>query len=218
MTNSSVSGEDIQFTVQIEGEPDVSWYKGHTLLADEGRYVIVDQHDEQIFTLAIEDVLPEDAGEYRCVAENEAGKSESVARLSVSDKNYPPEFTNDGQDEPYFVKKGEDLKLCVALKGKPFPDVQWFKDDKPLRSNIHYEISEQDHERSLCIREVTLDDRGIYKCEATSKLGKVTRIFQVNIEGKNGSFLNIRNKCPEGCSSNLEITEIIGHSMTTINC
>ena len=170
--------------MQIEGEPDVSWYKGDTLLADEGRYVIVDQHEEQIFTLAIEDVLPEDEGEYRCVAENEAGKSESVVKLTVTDKNYPPEFTNEGQDEPYFVKKGEDLNLSVALKGKPFPDVQWFKDDKSLRNNLHYEISEQDHERSLCVHEVTLDDRGIYTCEATSKLSKVVRKFQVNIEGK----------------------------------
>ena len=161
----------------------MSWYKGDTLLTDEGRYVIVDQDEEQIFTLAIEDVLPEDEAEYRCVAVNEAGKSESVAKLSVTDKNYPPEFTNEGQDEPYIVKKGEDLKLSVALKGKPFPDVQWYKDDKPLRSNLHYEISEQEHERSLCIREMTLDDRGIYKCEATSKLGKVTRKFQVNIKG-----------------------------------
>ena len=117
------------------------------------------------------------------MAENEAGKSESVSKLSVTDKNYPPEFTNEGQDEPYVVKKGEDLKLSVTLKGKPLPDVQWYKDDKPLRNNLHYEISEQEHERSLCIHEMTLDDRGIYKCEATSKMGKVTRKFQVNIEG-----------------------------------
>jgi hypothetical protein len=170
--------------VQIEGEPEVSWYKDDTALADEGRYVIVDQHNEQIFTLAIEDILPEDEGEYRCVAVNEAGKTETVAKLSVTDNNYPPEFTNEGQDEPYIVKKGEDLELSVALKGKPFPDVQWYKDDKPLPNNFHYEISEQEHERSLCIREVTLDDRGIYKCEVTSKFGKVTRKFQVNIEGK----------------------------------
>ena len=170
--------------MKIEGEPEVSWYKGDTVLVDEGRYVIVDQHDEQIFTLAIEDVLPEDEGEYRCVAENEAGKSESVAKVFVTEREYPPEFTNEGQDEPYFVKRGDDAKLSVTLKGNPLPDVQWFVDDKPLKSNFHYEITEDGHERSLCLREVTLDDRGVYKCEATSTLGKVTRKFQINIEGK----------------------------------
>lgn len=174
----------MQFFAQIEGEPDVSWYKGDTLLADEGRCVIVDQLDEQIFTLAIEDVLPEDQGEYRCVAVNEAGKSESVAKLSVTDKEYLPEFTNEGQDEPYLVKMGESLTLSVRLKGKPFPDVRWYKDDEPLESNLHYELCENEREYSLCVCDVRLDDRGIYKCEATSKLGKVTRKFQINIEGK----------------------------------
>ena len=129
-------------------------------------------------------MLPEDEGEYRCVAENEAGKCESVGKLSVTEKNYPPEFTNEGQDEPHFVKKGGELKLSVALKGNPFPEVKWFKDDKPLSNDNHYKISEQESERSLCVPDATLDDRGVYKCEATSKMGKVTRKFQVNIEGK----------------------------------
>ena len=180
------SGEDVQFTVKIEGEPTVNWYKGDKLLADEGRYVIVDEDEDQIFTLAIEDVLPDDEGEYRCVAENEAGKSESVAKLFVQDKEYLPEFTNEGQDEPYFANLGDDLRLDVSLKGKPSPEVKWFLDDKPLRSNFHYEISEDGSDHSLCIRSVTLDDKGLYKCEATSKLGKVTRKFQVNLQGKRG--------------------------------
>ena len=107
----------------------MNWYKGDKLLADEGRYVIVDQDEEQIFTLAIEDVIPEDEGEYRCVAENEAGKSESVAKLLVRDNEYPPEFTNEGQDEPYFANKGDDLRLDVTLKGKPSPEVKWFLND-----------------------------------------------------------------------------------------
>jgi hypothetical protein len=69
--------------------------------------------------------------------------------------------------------------------------VKWFLDDKPLRNNIHYDISEDGNEHSLCIRSVTLDDKGLYKCEATSKLGKVARKFQVNLQGEmvNYNFL-----------------------------
>lgn len=178
------SGDDVQFTAKIEGEPEISWYKGNTLLADEGRYVIVDLEEDQIFTLAIEDLLPEDEGEYRCVAVNEAGKSESVAKLLVRDHEYPPEFTSDSHDEPYFANKGDDLRLDVTLKGKPSPDVKWFLDDKPLRNNIHYEMSEDGNQYSLCIRSVTFDDKGVYKCEASSDLGKVIRKFQVNLQGE----------------------------------
>lgn len=147
--------------------------------------MIVDQDEDQIFTLAIEDVLPEDEGKYRCVAVNEAGKSESTAKVVVLVKEYPPEFTNEGQDKPYFVKKGDDLRLDVVLKGNPLPVVTWFVGDKRLKNNFHYDISEDDREHSLCIRNVTREDRDVYKCEASSKLGKVTRKFQVNIEGKN---------------------------------
>lgn len=179
-----LSGEDVQFSVKIEGEPEVSWYKEGTLLEDQGRYVIVDQVEDQIFTFAIEDVLPEDEGEYRCVAENEAGKSESVGKLLVSDREYPPEFTNEGQDEPYIVKRGEDFKFNVVVKGKPFPEISWYKDDKPLQSDSHYEMSENGREFTLGIQGISLDDRGVYRCEATSRLGKATRKFQVNLEGR----------------------------------
>jgi hypothetical protein len=120
---------------------------------------------------------------------NEAGKSESVATVVVLDKEYPPEFTNEGQDEPYFVKKGDDLRLDVTLKGNPLPDVKWFVDDKPLVNNFHYDITDDGLEHSLCIRNVTREDRGVYKCVASSKLGKVTRKFQINIEGKNSIFV-----------------------------
>ena len=161
----------------------MSWYKEGTLLEDQGRYVIVDQIEDQIFTFAIEDILPEDEGEYRCVAVNEAGKSESVARLFVSDKEYPPEFTNESQDEPYVVQKGEGLKFDVTVKGKPFPKITWFKDEKPLQSNSHFDISENGRELSLDIRDISLEDRGVYTCEATSKLGKAVRKFQINLEG-----------------------------------
>ena len=161
----------------------MNWYKDGTVLEDQGRYVIVDLTEDQVFTFAIEDVLPEDEGEYRCVAENEAGKSESTSRLFVSDHEYPPEFTNEGQDEPYVVKEGEDLNFDVTVKGKPFPKVKWFKNDKTLQKNSHFDISENGREFSLGIRNVTLDDRGVYKCEATSKLGKATRKFQLSLEG-----------------------------------
>lgn len=176
-------GEDVQLSVQVEGEPEVSWYKDGVLLEDEGRYVIVDQIEDQTFTFAIEDVLPEDEGEYQCVAVNEAGKSESAARLFVVNKEYPPEFTSEGQDEPFTVEKGTALKLDVTVKGKPFPKITWFKDDKPLQGDSHYDITENGREFSLGIKNVTLDDRGIYKCEAASKLGKARRKFQVNLEG-----------------------------------
>lgn len=177
-------GDDVQFNVQIDGEPEVNWYKDDVQLQDVGRFVIVDQVEDQIFTFAIEDVVPEDEGQYRCVAENEAGKSESVAKLFVVDQEYPPEFTNEFQDNPYLVAHGDNLKLNVTVKGKPFPKLQWYRNDETLKSTKHFEISDSGRESSLVIRSATSEDCGVYKCEAISKLGKAVRKFQVNLKGK----------------------------------
>ena len=160
----------------------MSWYKGEKVLVDEGRYVIVDEDEDQVFTLAIEDVLPEDEGEYRCVAKNEAGISESVAKLTV-DIKYSPKFVDPAQVEPYFAQKGSDHRLIVYVKGNPTPIVKWFLDGKPLPSNMHYEICEDGNEYSLCIHSITLDDQGEYSCEATSELGQAVRKFQVLLQG-----------------------------------
>lgn len=58
---------------------------------------------EEVCTLIITEVFPEDSGEFKCIAENEAGSAVSTARLIVSPGNYssgsPRSFSTLSQEE-----------------------------------------------------------------------------------------------------------------------
>lgn len=63
---------------------------------------------------------------------------------------------------------------CIT-SGSPQPDIQWYKDGRPLSGQTS---------PVLMIREVTLSDRGFYHCSATNTEGTVTSAQAVlNIQG-----------------------------------
>lgn len=71
----------------------------------------------------------------------------------------------------------------MGIKGKPVPGVEWYKDDKKLRRTSRIKIDENGDKFSLVILDVTPEDSGTYKCEASSKAGTITRTFDVNVAG-----------------------------------
>lgn len=178
-------GEPARFDVTVEGNPlpVVDWFKGKDKLDDEGRYVMMDDEEAGIFTLIVEDTVPEDAGTYKCVAANEEGQVSSKAALAVKEKMIAPEFTEQEESAPISVTDGDEVCLSVGIKGKPVPSVEWYKDDKKLRKTSRLKIDEKGDKFSLVILDVTADDSGTYKCEASSQAGTVARTFDVNVAG-----------------------------------
>ena len=85
-------GEEARFDVRIKGfpKPVVEWYKGKDKIENEGRFVIVDDEEDDLFSLIIEEVHPEDAGMYKCVALNDEGDTTSLAKLTVQEKPEKP--------------------------------------------------------------------------------------------------------------------------------
>lgn len=178
-------GEAARFDVRVKGNPlpVVDWLRGKDKLEDEGRHVMMDDEEDGRFTLIIEDTVPEDAGTYKCVASNEEGRATSKAALAVKEKMIMPEFTDEEQSAPINVTDGDEVALSVGLKGKPVPTVEWYKDDKKLRKTSRLKMDEKGDKFSLVILDVTPEDSGTFKCEASSKAGTVTRTFDVNVAG-----------------------------------
>lgn len=178
-------GEPARFDVTVEGTPFpvVEWYKGKDKLDDKGRYVMMDDEEAGIFTLIVEDTVPEDAGTYKCIAANEEGQASSKAALAVKEKMIAPELIDEEESAPINVTDGDEVCLSVSIKGKPVPSVEWYKDDKKLRKTSRLKIDEKGDKFSLVIIDVTPDDSGTYRCEASSKAGTVTRTFDVNVAG-----------------------------------
>ena len=181
-----IEGEAARFDATVEGNPIpvVDWFHGKNKLEDDGRFVVMDDEEAGIYTLIIEDTVLEDAGTYKCIAANEEGQASCKAALAVKEQMITPEFTNEEQSAPFNVMEGDEVRLMVGIKGKPAPTVEWYKDDKKLRKTSRVRMDEKDGKFSLVISDVTSEDRGTYKCEASSKAGTVTRTFDVNVAGK----------------------------------
>jgi hypothetical protein len=79
-------GERLTFQCQVAGdpEPQVSWYKDGKKL--ESNDFVDLKYKYGLATLKIEEVYPEDAGEYKCIAKNYVNQSESIATLKVKRK------------------------------------------------------------------------------------------------------------------------------------
>lgn len=86
-----------KFDIRVVGKPEpvVEWFKNGKQIEDQGRFIIIDEVDEQdkeLFSLVIEQCEPDDDNEYMVVAMNEAGKDTSTCHLFVSPKTVTEEL------------------------------------------------------------------------------------------------------------------------------
>ena len=177
--------EEGRFDVRLSGSPSpvVQWFKGTKKIEDAGKFLLIDDEEDDLFSLVIDKVASDDVGAYTCKAKNDAGEVSCKAELKLQEEMAAPEFTDEGETGPITAVEGGEVTLNVTVKGKPRPDVEWFKDDKPLRKTSRVDIKSRGDKFSAVLMNVTPDDSGLYKCVASSKAGSVTRTFEVTIEG-----------------------------------
>ena len=116
-------------------------------------------------------VTGEEEGEYRCTAENIAGRAETVATLTI---NQVPEITLTPQGS-ITVNMGSQLTLRCDVIGDPAPTITWNKigsSMKTLGSNSPV----------LQINRVTKQDEGTYSCLATNIAGEREERVQVIVD------------------------------------
>lgn len=188
MKNITVqAGRVARFDVCVTGtpNPEVDWLKGEEKIEDDGRFALVDDEGDGLFSLIIEDAKPEDAGKYEFIAFNEVGEVSCKANLVVEEALVAPEFVAQAESAPIVIEDGGDLKLDVELKeGKPKPQVEWFKDDRPVKVDDHLALTDEGGLHSLRITGTTPEDSGLYKFKVSSKAGSIERAFDVHIAGK----------------------------------
>ena len=165
-------------------KPVTEWSKGGKVITDGGRFKTVLSEDGDLHSLLIENVSMDDFGSYKCVASNEAGRMQCSARLEVKERQIAPEFSDEYGDSPIEINEGDELKINVTIQGNPRPDVEWYKDDRPLKRTSRVNVSARGNKFGITIFTVVPEDSGVYKCVAKSAAGTTTKTFQVNIEGK----------------------------------
>ncbi|XP_067662288.1 hemicentin-1-like isoform X1 [Haliotis asinina] len=154
--------EKVVLECSVGGDPipEILWTKN-------GRAVELSHRIQQLSngSLVIYDSTSSDAGEYKCIAVNTAGTSESRATVTVwsepTFKIEPPKSQK--------VDQGETIIVDCTASGDPKPDMYWWKETTPLVSSGRITVLPNN---SLRIVATQLDDSGLYRCFATNKLGK----------------------------------------------
>uniref|UniRef100_A0A8C3SN85 Ig-like domain-containing protein n=1 Tax=Chelydra serpentina TaxID=8475 RepID=A0A8C3SN85_CHESE len=106
--------------------PQVKWFKGDLELRA-SMFLIIDSHRG---LLKIQETQDLDAGDYTCVASNDAGRASGKITLDVGSL---PVFTQEPSDESVAI--GSNVTLPCYVQGYPEPKVKWRRlDDAPLFS------------------------------------------------------------------------------------
>lgn len=188
MKNVSVqAGQRARFDVLVFGvpPPEVDWLREGEKLGEAERFTFVDGEEEEgRFSLVIEDVKPEDGGNYECIAFSEEGEVFCKANLAVEETLVAPAFAEEAESAPILSEEGGDIHLNVELKkDQPEPKVEWLKDDKPVKLDEHLNVSVNEDAHKLEITKAVPEDSGLYTFKASSKAGSIERVFDVQISG-----------------------------------
>ena len=84
------------------------------------------------------------------------------------------------------VDEGTNVDFSCEVKGSPEPSVSWFlnKDDFSLQSTARISITQTGLTSRLTISKATVNDKGMYKCVATSKIGTASEEAELKVNSK----------------------------------
>ncbi|KJH44301.1 immunoglobulin I-set domain protein [Dictyocaulus viviparus] len=176
-TVNAGQGVVLSCTVDAVPKAGVVWYKDGLPLRSGGRFTITAQEDG-ICTLEIKETVAGDEGAYRCVASNEHGTINTGCVVTVK---VPKTETRKDGEEPFFTKglvdlwtdRGETFMLKCAVQGDPFPEIKWYRNGILIRDSSRITVeTTSDGNCTLTVRECTMSDEGVYRCEAENKHGK----------------------------------------------
>ncbi|XP_035785231.1 LOW QUALITY PROTEIN: peroxidasin-like [Anopheles albimanus] len=167
-------GQTAVFSCKTTGDPkpSISWFLEEQPLKEsaDGRTTFLPDG-----SLRIDEVVPSDAGQYRCSARNALGSVRSRnARLTVNN-----EVVESEAEAPKFLQtpanqhdllEGDPVVLDCVVTGAPTPSILW----KFNGENIQNGRIKLFGNGSLILPMSTLDDGGIYTCYAGNALGNIS--------------------------------------------
>ncbi|XP_043550276.1 obscurin-like protein 1a isoform X15 [Chiloscyllium plagiosum] len=220
---SVTEGKHAKFRCYVTGKPkpEIFWRKDGRLVAPGRRHLLYEDR-EGYFILKVLYCKQQDNGLYACAASNAAGQTLSSVLLNVKEPRI--KFKNQLQDVE--VNEREQAILECEVPGDSIPAV-WYLEDRKLHSSAKYIIEQQGAVHRLTIKDVTMDDDGVYLCEMkdggrsiaeVAVKGKIVKRLPRKldvVEGENAAF------CVDLDEENVEVSwykdgELLTESHKTI--
>lgn len=80
--------------------------------------------------------------------------------------------------------KGNDASLEVMVSGDPQPSVEWYLDKRLLTSkDKRHVVLCKDGFHSLSIKNIQIEDEGVYECVATNIVGTAKCECEILVDG-----------------------------------
>ncbi|XP_030643506.1 obscurin-like protein 1 [Chanos chanos] len=154
-------GKHAKFRCYVTGKPkpEIIWRKDGRLILSGRRYLLYEDR-EGYFTLKVLYCKQQDNGVYVCAASNTAGQTLSAVHLSV--KEPPVRFKQPLSDLQVWERDLAVLECEVPEDSVP---ITWYLEDRRLQPGAKYWMEEWGTKRRLTIRDIGVDDDGIYLCE-----------------------------------------------------
>ncbi|XP_054471807.1 obscurin-like protein 1 [Anoplopoma fimbria] len=154
-------GKHAKFRCFVTGKPkpEIIWRKDGRLILSGRRYLLYEDR-EGYFTLKVLYCKQKDNGVYVCAACNTAGQTLSAVHLSV--KEPPVRFKQPLIDLEVWE---QDLAVLECEVPEDSVPITWYLEDRRLQPGAKYGMEEWGTKRRLTIRDIGVDDDGIYLCE-----------------------------------------------------
>lgn len=194
-------GYSVQFTCKIEGtpRPQITWFRQTAIIKQSMDFQMF-YDEENVATLIIREVFPEDAGTFTCVAKNSAGFASSTTELvvelplsehgtdttglsrrslsresSLADilEGIPPTFAK--KPKAIYVDEGSDVTVDCRLVAVPEPEIKWYFKRKRVTTKENTTITNESdihmYTTIIKIKEVKKTQEGVYEILAKNKEG-----------------------------------------------
>eukprot|EP00088_Acartia_fossae_P004370 TRINITY_DN1186_c0_g1_i1.p1 TRINITY_DN1186_c0_g1~~TRINITY_DN1186_c0_g1_i1.p1 ORF type:complete len:1240 (-),score=512.43 TRINITY_DN1186_c0_g1_i1:1313-4834(-) len=207
-------GAQIEFACKVEGypRPQITWFRQTAIIKPSPDFQIY-YDDNNIATLVIKEVFPEDAGTFTCVAKNCVGFASSSAELvvehplsdhgtekhdrrslsresSLADiiEGIPPTFAQ--RPSVKDADEGTNVELECRFVAIPEAEVKWFFNQTEVQSTERISIQYQADMHMYCtflkISKCMTSDAGIYEVVAKNREGEARNTMQLNVKSAKG--------------------------------
>ncbi|XP_060131882.1 myosin light chain kinase, smooth muscle isoform X2 [Zootoca vivipara] len=139
-----VEGDKLILQCQVSSDPPaaVTWTLDGKVIKS-SKFIVLSQ-EGSLCSLTIDKAFPEDEGQYKCIAENMAGKSECACNVSVEESSKPTEKKSKKPKSSLSPESEATVKKKPAPKTSPKaalpPQIVQFPEDQKVRAGESVEL------------------------------------------------------------------------------